>query len=218
LELQVRNLIQQPCPKGILELLWETSKTSVPFTRIQLTSLRLSFFSLCLSAAITYAGGAADYFVYYPESTPRWTVFSLSLAGLVLSFSFAFVLGVGLASEITSDPDWSTAYGVSQGALLVKGYSSLGGFGKFCGVVVALGLIANMVAPTYSAGIDFQILGRYASIVPRVVWNTVGIAIYTICALVGRNSLAAIFTNFLALMGYWVAFWIAITLEEHLIF
>ena len=41
---------------------------------------------------------------------------------------------------------------------------------------------------------------------------------YTICALAGRDHLSEIFTNFLALMGYWVAIWIAITIEEQLIF
>ena len=92
------------------------------------------------------------------------------------------------------------------------------GFGKFCGVVVALGLIANAVPPTYVSGINFQILGRLLEKVPRFVWNSIGVVIYTVCALAGRDHLAAIFTNFLALMGYWLAIWIAITLEEHLIF
>ncbi|KAI9712990.1 MAG: hypothetical protein M1812_006738 [Candelaria pacifica] len=179
---------------------------------------RLSFFSICLSAAITYAGGAADYFVYYPETTPPWIVFTCSMIGLTLSFTFALVLGAGLASGTVTKPEWESAYGVSQGALIVVGYGPLGGFGKFCSVVVALGLIANLIAPTYSSGVDFQILGRYAAKIPRLIWNTFGVIIYTVCALAGRNSLSAIFTNFLALMGYWVAIWIAITLEEQLIF
>jgi purine-cytosine permease-like protein len=54
--------------------------------------------------------------------------------------------------------------------------------------------------------------------VPRWVWNSFGVVVYTVCALAGRNNLAEIFTNFLALMGYWVAIWIALTLEEQLIF
>ena len=94
----------------------------------------------------------------------------------------------------------------------------LGSFGSFCGVVVALGLVANLIPPTYSSGVDFQVLGRYAARIPRAIWNTIGVVIYTVCALAGRDHLAEIFTNFLALMGYWVSIWIAITLEEHLIF
>ncbi|EON67325.1 hypothetical protein W97_06578 [Coniosporium apollinis CBS 100218] len=183
-----------------------------------LTGNRISFFSLCLSAAITYAGGAADYFVYYPESTPRWKVFSVTMIGLSLSFTFAFILGIGLASGIATTPSWSEAYAVSQGALIVEAYRPLGAFGSFASVVVALGLVANMIPPTYSSGVDFQILGRYAARVPRAVWNTVGVVIYTICAAVGRDYLAVIFTNFLALMGYWVSIWIAISLEEQFVF
>lgn len=65
---------------------------------------------------------------------------------------------------------------------------------------------------------DFQLLGRWAQKVPRWAWNSVGVVVYTVCALAGRDNLAAIFTNFLALMGYWVAVWIAVTVEEHLLF
>lgn len=179
---------------------------------------RLSFFSLCLSAAITYAGGAADYFVYYPETTPLPNVFLATMIGLILSFTFALIMGIGLGSGIASNPAWADAYNNSQGALIVAGFSPVGTFGSFCSVVVALGMIANLVPTTYSGGVDFQTLGRYFLRVPRVIWNTLVVVIYTVCAIAGREHLAEIFTNFLALMGYWVSIWIAISLEEHLLF
>lgn len=179
---------------------------------------RLSFFSLCYSAAVTYACAGADYFVYYPEATPRWKVFAVTLIGLVVSFTPMFILGIGLTSGIATDTAWSNAYGVSQGALAVEAFRPLGAFGSFLSVLLALGLVANLIAPTYSSGVDFQVLGRYFERVPRVVWNTLGAVIYTVCAIAGREHLAEIFTNFLALMGYWVSIWIAIVLEEQLIF
>lgn len=179
---------------------------------------RLSFFSLCLSAAITYAGGASDYFVYYPETTRGRYVFGITMIGLSLSFTFAFIIGIGLASGIASIPAWSDAYSTSQGALIVAGFAPLGTFGSFCGVIVALGLIANMIPPTYSSGVDVQILGRYAAKIPRVVWNTLGVIVYFVCAIAGQAHLSEIFTNFLALMGYWVSIWVAITLEDHFLF
>ena len=188
-------------------------------TGVCLSFVRISFFSLCLSAAITYAGDAADFFVYYPESTSSSLLFGASVAGLCLSFTFAIIVGVGLASGINMNPSFASAYDRGQGALLVAGFvDPLGGFGRFLAVVVALGLVSNIVAPTYSCGLDFQILGRVAARIPRFIWNTVSVIIYTVCALAGRDHLSGIFTNFLALMGYWVAIWIAITVEEHLIF
>ncbi|KAI9656144.1 MAG: hypothetical protein M1831_004715 [Alyxoria varia] len=182
---------------------------------------RLSFFSLCLAAAITYSGAAADFFVYYPESTPGWKVAASTLTGLYGSFAFALILGIGLGSGTMGDAatsTWTQAYETSQGALIVEGFNPLGNFGKFCSVIAALGLVANLIPPTYASGVDFQILGRHAAKVPRAVWNTFGVIVYTVCALAGRSHLAEIFTNFLALMGYWVSIWIAITLMEHLIF
>ncbi|KAL5343318.1 permease for cytosine/purines, uracil, thiamine, allantoin-domain-containing protein [Aspergillus crustosus] len=179
---------------------------------------RLSFFSLCVSAAITYTPLSADFFVYYPERTSRVRLFTLSLLGLMASFTLAFLCGIGLASGIATHPEYATAYNKGQGALIVEGFGPLHSFGEFCSVIVALGLIANAIAPTYSAGVDFQVLGRYAEKVPRAIWNTLGVVIYTVCALVGRSHLAEIFTNFLALMGYWVAIWIGIILEERFIF
>lgn len=179
---------------------------------------RISFFSLCLAAAITYACAGADYFVYYPETTSRKRVFIYTIVGLSTSFTAMFIIGIGLGSGIASNESWANAYNVSQGALIVEGYRPLGAFGSFCGVVVALGLISNLVAPTYAGGIDWQALGTYFELVPRVVWNTISVVIYTVCAIAGRAHLAAIFTNFLALMGYWVSIWIALVLEEHVIF
>lgn len=184
----------------------------------RLTPSRLSFFSLCLSAAILYSPLAADFFVYYPEHTSKPAIFTLSLSGIMMSFTMAFLSGIGLASAIPNHPSYSTAYTTGQGALIVEGFRPLGAFGNFCSVVVALGLIANTAAPTYSSGVDFQILGRHAEKVPRVIWNTVGVVIYTVCALVGRANLSEIFTNFLALMGYWAAIWAAIMLEERFVF
>ncbi|KAL8835837.1 MAG: hypothetical protein Q9170_003160 [Blastenia crenularia] len=151
---------------------------------------RISFLSITLAAAITYGGAAADYFVYYPVTTPPITIFTITLGALILA---------GYTNS-TSPSNFNT------------------GFGKFLAVIVALGLVANSVPPAYSIGIDFQVLGKNFQKVPRVVWNTVGVVIYTVCALAGRDHLAEIFTNFLALMGYWVIIWMGITIEEQVLF
>ena len=128
------------------------------------------------------------------------------------------MLGVGLASGVASNPTWSAAYNISSGALLLAGYDGLGGFGKFCGVIVSLGVIANNIPGTYSAALGFQMLGRYPKRVPRWVWTCVVVIIYFVCALAGRNSLFNIFQNFLALMGYWTTIFVCIVFEEAMLF
>lgn len=115
-------------------------------------------------------------------------------------------------------PSWSTAYYISSGALILESYSAVGGFGKFCGVVVALCVISNNVPGTYAAALDYQVLGRYGKMVPRYLWVCAIVLVYFVCAIAGRDYLFGIFQNFLALMGYWVVIFVSIVLEEHLIF
>lgn len=178
---------------------------------------RITFFSLCFSSAITYAPLAADFFVYCnPALTTRRMVFWGTYLGVSLSFIFTLIIGCGLASGQASNEAWKATKG--GGALVIAGFADLGGFGKFCGVITALGLISNIIPTVYSSGVDIQVLGRYAAMVPRIVLNALGLIAVTICALAGKDNLSEIFTNFLALMGYWVMIWMTITLEETFIF
>ncbi|KAJ5212527.1 uncharacterized protein N7498_004173 [Penicillium cinerascens] len=179
---------------------------------------RLSFFSLCLSASVAWAPAGADFFVYFPPTTSKWKTFLMTFLGVGLALTFANLLGVGLGSGALTRPSWETAYNTSSGSLILAGYEGLGGFGKFMGVLVALGLIANNIPGTYSASLGFQIMGRQLARMPRWFYSCVGVVIYTACALGGRNYLFDIFDNFLALMGYWVTIYLMIAVEEHTIF
>ena len=142
----------------------------------------------------------------------------MTLTGLWSSFTFVYIIGIGLGSGVATTASWSTAYNISSGALILESYSTVGAFGKVCGVVVALGVIANNVPGTYSAALGCQVLGRYGKMVPRYLWVCAVSLVYFVCAIAGRDHLFIIFQNFLALMGYWVVIFISIVLEEHMIF
>jgi purine-cytosine permease-like protein len=101
---------------------------------------------------------------------------------------------------------------------VVAAYDSLKGFGRFCAVIVALGEIANIIPGTYSAALGCQVLGRYGQAVPRWVWACLLIIIQLVLGLAGRNQLYVVFSNFLALMGYWIQFMVLIVLMERLVF
>ncbi|KAJ5698511.1 hypothetical protein N7462_000516 [Penicillium macrosclerotiorum] len=179
---------------------------------------RLSFFSLCLSASVAWAPAGADFFVYFPPTTSRLKTFLMTFLGVGLALTFANLLGVGLASGTLTHASWESAYATSSGALILAGYEGLSGFGKFMGVLIALGLIANNIPGTYSASLGFQIMGRHLARLPRWFWSCVGVVIYAACALGGRNYLYDIFDNFLSLMGYWVTIYLTIAIEEHCVF
>ncbi|KAJ7241391.1 permease for cytosine/purines, uracil, thiamine, allantoin-domain-containing protein [Mycena rebaudengoi] len=179
---------------------------------------RLSFFSLCIYVPNSWGAAASDFYVYYPENTSKLKIFTMTLVGLWLSFTLVYLLGIGFATGIASNAAWSEAYNTSIGALIVSGYGPLNGFGRFCAVIVALGVISNLIPGIYSAALGCQVLGRYGKAVPRWVWSCVLIIIVLVIALAGRQHLLVIIQNFVSLMGYWIEFMVFIVLVEHLWF
>ncbi|ATY67141.1 cytosine allantoin [Cordyceps militaris] len=184
----------------------------------QLAAARLTYFSLCSYVPNSWAAAAADFYVYYPEKTSRRSIFCLTLAGLWTAFSLVYLVAIGLATGIAHRPAWAEANAVSAGALIVAAFAPLQGFGKACAVVMSLGVIANSVPGTYSSSLGCQTLGRYGKMVPRWIWSCILVLIQLVLGLAGRQNLFAIYSNFVALMGYWIEFMVCICLEEQLIF
>jgi purine-cytosine permease-like protein len=166
---------------------------------------RLSFLSLCLYVPNSWGAAASDFYVYY-------------LVGLWVSFSLVYMLGIGLATGLANNTAWADANAVSTGGLIVAGFGPLNGFGLFCAVIIALGVIANSIPGTYSAALGCQVMGRCGKAVPRWVWSCILILIELVLAIAGREHLLVVMQNFLALMGYWMEFMVFIVLMEHLIF
>lgn len=183
-----------------------------------LASARLTYFSLCSYVPNSWSAAAADFYVYYPETTSRARIFWLTVAGLWTSFSFVYVIAIGLATGVVHQPAWSAANEISTGALLVEGFSPIHGFGKVCAVIVALGVVANSVPGTYSSSLGCQTMGRYGKVVPRWAWSSILVLIQLVLGLAGRESLFAIYSNFVAIMGYWIEIMVCICIEEQALF
>src|SRR5271170_276039 len=119
----------------------------------------------------------------------------------------------------TVNPDWADAYNNgSVGGLLGAVLAPAGGFGKFCLVLLALSIVANNIPNNYSLGLSAQVLGNWATKVPRFCWTLAGVIVYVIAAVAGRNHFATILDSFLLCMGYWLTPFFVVLFEEHLIF
>ncbi|KAL8781795.1 MAG: hypothetical protein Q9203_000107 [Teloschistes exilis] len=145
----------------------------------------------------------ADLYVYYPVDTPKYITFGMTFSATWLGLIFCNILGIGIATGVANVPSWTDAYEVSSGALLLETYRGLGGFGGLCAVIIALGSVTNNAPFAYTAAITFQAPGRYAKAIPRWMW----------CIFVTITQL-----NFLPIMSYWVAPWVTILVEEHILF
>lgn len=179
---------------------------------------RLSYFFLTASGPLGWAPASADFYSYFHPKTSRIGTATMTGAGITTGKLLIEFLGIGLASGLATTPAWSEAFGHSTGALITAAFDPLGGFGHFCAVVLALCVSANNIPGTYAAALNFQMFGRPLARVPRPVWATVVVIIYTVCAIAGRAQLLSIFLNFLSLIGYWVIIWVAIVLEDEFIF
>lgn len=117
-------------------------------------------------------------------------------------------------------PAYSEAYINAGGpvAALSKVFEPWGRGGKFILVLITLSAVGNNIPNTYSSGIALQALFPVFHKVPRPVFTIVAFIIYTVAGVAGREHITAILNNFLAILGYWLAFWVTVVFEEHLIF
>lgn len=179
----------------------------------------LSFFSLSYSTTATWGSLASDYYILFPETTPKKQIFTLTFFGILLPTSFVGILGLLIGNVALSYKPWGEVYELNgMGGLLNEAFIPWGAGGKFLLMVIFLSLVSNNIINTYSAAFGVQLASVTFAKIPRWIWAIVLTVFYLICSLVGRNKLAAILGNFLPMVGYWISMYFIMLLEENLIF
>lgn len=177
----------------------------------------LSFMSINFSSASGWCSIAADYYCNYPARTKSWKVFFLTLAGVVLPTTFCCVVGacIGNAALLNKYEPYSTAYeDHGLGGLLRQIYHPLG-WSKFCLVILTFSVLGNNIAINYSSGLSLQLLGHYFHAVPRFIWSFLVALVVAILAIVGKDHLSTIVSNFVSLLGYWtISFTLILLIED----
>ncbi|EMG49294.1 putative pyridoxine transport protein [Candida maltosa Xu316] len=179
----------------------------------------LSYFAICYSVTATWGAGASDYYILYPEKTPSYQIFLITFLGIGIPSTFVAIAGTFCGTIALSYKPWNDAYNeFGVGGLIVETFSHWGRFGKFVSVLLYLSLICNNIMNTYSCAFEFQLIDRYLLYVPRWIWATVITVIYFVLSIAGKNHFSTILGNFLPMLGYWITIYIALLLEENLIF
>jgi len=67
-------------------------------------------------------------------------------------------------------------------------------------------------------GMSISVIAAFLAAIPRLVWPCVITAIYIPLAIVGANDFARTLEDFLNVLGYWLAIYVTVVLEEHFFF
>lgn len=183
----------------------------------------LSYGSAVFGFGTGYTSFAADYTVYQPSNRPRRNVFLATWLGIFPTLLFTELLGAALATATTLNggdnvyqQGWNDAgVGGLLGALL---FPRVGGFGKFCVVILALSIVANNCPNIYSVSLTLMVMGRWTRHVPRFVWTIIATGVYIAIAIPGYSQFEAVLENFMHFIGYWLAIYEGIALTEHFVF
>jgi NCS1 nucleoside transporter family len=177
----------------------------------------LSFMSINFSSASGWCSIAADYYCNYPANTKSSKVFFLTLAGVVLPTVFTTFAGacIGNGALLAEYKPWNDAYeDHGLGGLLREVYHPLG-WSKTALVFLTFSVLGNNIAINYSSGLSLQLLGHYFHAIPRFIWSFLVALVVAILAIVGKDHLSTIVSNFVSLLGYWtVSFTLILLMED----
>jgi NCS1 nucleoside transporter family len=194
------------------------SNIPMPSGNAEMASV-LSFGGAVFGFAVAWVSLTMDYNVNMSEKIPAWKPFFWTYLGLFVSLNFIEWLGAAAMTAAMTNPDWADAYAASgMGGLLGMCVASSGGFGKFCLVLLAFSIVANNIPNNYSLALSAQVLGNWAIKIPRFIWTFVGVIVYVVAAVAGREHFSSILDSFLLCMGYWASPYSMIIFMEHLIF
>lgn len=183
----------------------------------------LSFGSTVYGFATGWTSYAADYTVYQPSNRSRTKIFFSTMLGLIFPLLFCEMLGVAVMTStkinggVNKYADGYTASG-NGGLLGAVLFEPLGGFGKFCVVILALSIIANNCPNIYSVSLTLLVLARWTRKVPRFVYTIIATGVSIAISIPGYSHFEAVLENFMNFIGYWLAIYEGIALTDHFVF
>lgn len=182
----------------------------------------LSFGATVYGFATGWTSYAADYTVYQPSNRSRRKVFFATWIGLIIPLLFTEMLGIAIytATSINGQDNkyWAGWQASHTGGLLGAVLEPLGGFGKFCLVVLALSIIANNCPNIYSVSLTLQVLSRYTQRVPRFIWTFLASCASLAIAIPGYSHFETVLVNFMDVIAYWLSIYSGIAIADHFIF
>jgi nucleobase:cation symporter-1, NCS1 family len=165
-------------------------------------------FLLTTGAVFGYAAGwnpyAADYSRYFPPNTSKAAVGWWSAAGLFLSCVVLEIAGAASATAASANASLNNPTSTFTGHLPTA-------LADLTLLAIALGAVCANVLNIYSGSMSFVATGiRLPLSLRRAIVAFVFGIIGFVVALYGLHDAGARYTNFLLLISYWIAPWLAV--------
>ncbi|KFZ09363.1 hypothetical protein V502_08809 [Pseudogymnoascus sp. VKM F-4520 (FW-2644)] len=183
----------------------------------------LSYGSTIFGFGTGYTAFAADYTVYQPSKRSPRKIFLATWLGILPTLLFTELLGAYVVTATAlngGDNIYQRGYEQSGigGLLAAALFPTLGGFGKFCLIILALSVVANNCPNIYSVSLTLMIMGSWTRHIPRFVWTVIATAAYIAISIPGYSNFEAVLENFMHFIGYWLAIYEGVALTEHFVF
>lgn len=178
----------------------------------------LSFGMIVASYMIPYACLSSDFTTYLNPRFSSVRLFLYGYAGCIIPTVPLMTLGAAIGGAIANIPEWAEGYDTtSVGGVLAAMLSPAGGFGKFVVVVLSFTMLGNIAATMYSITLNFQMLVPQLVVVPRYVFSVVITAVVIPVSIKAALDFFSSLENFISLIGYWSAAFVAVLITEHLV-
>ena len=168
---------------------------------------------------IPWSAIASDFAAYMPPTTASRKVFLYTYLGLSIPNIMLLVLGAAMGGALPNNDSWQAGYeSTSIGGVLAAMLEPAGGFGKFLLVLLAFSVIGNIAATMYSISLNFQLLVPALVRIPRPFFAILITAIVIPVSIKAASSFFESVENFIGVIGYWSAAFVAVIAVEHLWF
>jgi purine-cytosine permease-like protein len=153
------------------------------------------------------------------RSSFRMAIIIPSYAGLVLGGVPLMILGAAIGGAVPNVPSWEEGYNEnSVGGVLGAMLEPAGGFGKFILVLLALSVLSNVAGTIYALTLNCQALLFLLRIRISRIYYTIGVtAIIIPVAIKVASEFLTSLNNFLGIISYWPACFVAVSVLEHLV-
>lgn len=204
-------IIAAGCGGKKLSLQVETPAASAPQV--------LSFGGLVAGFMLPWAALASDFSTYMHPKAPTIRIAAYTYAGLAVPTVLLMTLGAAMGGATANIPEWQIGYETNAASgVLAAMLQPAGGFGRFVTVILGFSMLGNLSATMYSITLNLQMLVHWLFRIPRFIFSIVIAAIVIGVAIEAAKSFFINLENFLGIIGYWSAAFIAIVLVEHFLF